>query len=188
MLKKVFTVGMILAGPALLSACQSGGAGASGAGAAAQPSAQPAAAASAGEVRESELRAYCPSITVRDGTAFSTTYERGGEDDPNRVVYLSSISETTRSCQYGAGSVTVAIAGRVVPGPKGRPGNITLPLRVAMLRGTDVIFSQLYRHPVAVTDVSGATQFVLTVPNIPVPGGIDRGVTLQVGFDEGSGR
>lgn len=178
---------MILAGSALLSACQSGVSGEGGIGG--QSPAQPA-ETTGGAVRESELRAYCPSVTIRDGTAFSTTYERGGEEDPNRVIYLSSISETTRTCKYGAGtgSVTVAIAGKVVPGPKGRAGSITLPLRVAMLRGDQVLHSQIYRHPVSVTDISGATQFVLTVPDIPVPGGIDRGVTLQVGFDEGSGR
>ncbi|WP_246259208.1 MULTISPECIES: hypothetical protein [Chelativorans] len=181
-MKKVFAAGMVLAGSALLAGCQSGGSGAGGTGAGAQPQGADTA------VRESELRAYCPAVTVRDGTAFSTTYERGGEDDPNRVIYLSSISETTRSCNYGTGSVTVAIAGRVVPGPKGRAGNVALPLRVVMLRGDQVLFSQLYRHPVSVSDISGATQFVLTVPDVPVPGGIDRGVTLQVGFDEGNGR
>ncbi|WEX07814.1 hypothetical protein [Chelativorans sp. AA-79] len=178
MLYRILVSGVILAGSVLLSACQSGGSGV-------QPAEPPADA-----VRESELRAYCPPVSLRDGTAFYTTYERGGEGDPDRVIYLSSIAETTRACKYGqgAGSVTVAIAGKVVPGPKGRAGNVTLPIRIVMLRGTEVIHSQLYNHPVAVADVSGATQFVLTVPDIPVPGGIDRGVTLIAGFDEGGGR
>ncbi|WP_309083666.1 hypothetical protein [Chelativorans sp.] len=183
MRNSIFAAGLGLAGSVLLSACQPGGAPLAGLGG-------PAAEPPAGAVRESELRAFCPPVTLRDGTAFHTTYEGGAEGDPDRVVYLSSIGETTRACKYGqgAGSITVAIAGKVVPGPRGRTGNVTMPIRVVLLRGSDVISTQLYRHPVTIRDTAGATQFILNVPDIPVPGGIDRGVQVMVGFDAGGGR
>ena len=182
MLKWGFAAGSILAGSILLAGCQSGGSGGGGTSAGAQPADTPA-----GAVRENELRAYCPELSLRDGTAFHTTYEGNAQGDPDRIIYLASITETSRSCKYGegAGSITVAIAGKVVPGPKGRTGTVNLPIRVVLLRGSDVIFSQLYRHPVTIADVSGATQFVLTVPDIQVPGGIDRSVQMMAGFDEG---
>jgi hypothetical protein len=128
--------------------------------------------------------------SVPHGTAVHVTYEGNAEGDPDRIVYQASISDRTRTCRYGEGGgwVTVAIAGRVVPGPRGRAGNVNLPIRVTAQRGSSVIYSQVFRHPVTVTDVSGATQFVLNMPDIPIEGGIDRSVQMTVGFDEGSGR
>jgi hypothetical protein len=142
------------------------------------------------QIRESELRAYCPQPSLRDGTAYLQSYERGGQDDPNRLVYQAVISDTTRTCQFneGSGTVNVVASGRIIPGPKGRAGTITLPIRVAAMRGSQVLYSQLIRHQVAVSDTAGATQFFLSDPNVVIPGGIDRSVQIVVGFDEGSQR
>jgi len=51
-----------------------------------------------------------------------------------------------------------------------------------------VLYSQLIRHQVTVSDTSGATQFFLNDPNVVIPGGIDRSVQIVVGFDEGGPR
>jgi len=142
------------------------------------------------QIRESELRAYCPRPVLRDGTAYLQTYERGGQDDPSRLVYQAVISDTTRTCQFneGSGTVNVVAAGRIISGPKGRAGTVTLPIRVAAVRGDQVLYSQLIRHQVTVSDTSGATQFFLSDPNVVIPGGIDRSVHIVVGFDEGGPR
>ena len=144
----------------------------------------------AGEIRESELRAYCPRPALREGTAYLQTYERGGQDDPNRMIYQAVISDTTRTCQFseGSGTINVVAAGRVIPGPKGRAGTITLPVRVVAMRGEQVLYTHLIKHTVTVSDTAGATQFFLSDPNVVIPGGIDRGVQIIVGFDEGPGR
>ena len=144
----------------------------------------------AGQVRESELRAYCPRPALRDGTAYLQQYERGGQDDPNRLIFQAVISDTTRTCttSEGSGVVNVVAAGRIVPGPKGRTGAVTLPIRVVAMRGEQVLYSQLIRHQVNVADTSGATQFFLSDPNVVIPGGIDRSVQIVIGFDEGPGR
>lgn len=138
-------------------------------------------------VRESELRAYCPTVTLREGTAYFRTYERGTEGNPDNVIYQASIADVTRACKYAEGSVTmtVAVAGKVVPGPKGRAGTITMPIRVAAVRGDEVLYSQLFRHSVVVGDTSGATQFVFSDTNVTIPGSVDRSVRLVVGYDEG---
>lgn len=148
------------------------------------------AALETGQIRESELRAYCPRPVLRDGTAYLQQYERGGQDDPNRLIFQAVISDTTRTCTYneGSGVVNVVAAGRIVPGPKGRTGPVTLPIRVVATRGDQVLYSQVIRHQVNVTDTSGATQFFLSDPNVVIPGGIDRGVQIMIGFDEGPGR
>lgn len=143
-----------------------------------------------GQIRESELRAYCPRPALRDGTAYHQTYERGGQDDPTRLIYQAVISDTTRTCQFneGSGTINVVAAGRIIPGPKGRAGAVTLPIRVVAMRGDQVLYSKQINHTVNVTDTAGATQFFLSDPNVVIPGGIDRGVQVVVGFDEGPGR
>ncbi|MCT7373551.1 hypothetical protein [Chelativorans salis] len=170
----------ILLGSVFLASCQQGAtpeADGLGAGGAAQSE----------PIRASELRAYCPPVTLRDGTASFRTYERGAEGNPDSIIYQASIADVTRTCRYSEGSVTmtVAVAGKVVPGPKGRTGTITMPIRVAALRGDEVLYSQLFRHAVSVEDTSGATQFLFTDPNVAVPGQVARGVQLIVGYDEG---
>ena len=137
-------------------------------------------------VRESELRAYCPQVSLREGTASFNTYERGGKDDASRIVYQASIGDVTRNCSYSGGTTTVnlAVAGRVVPGPKGKVGSATMPIRVVMLRDGQVAYSQLFQHSVSIPDTIGATQFVFTNNSITVPSEA-RNVVIYAGYDEG---
>lgn len=137
-------------------------------------------------VKESELRAFCPQVQLREGTAYFNTYERG-DQNPERLVYQASIADVTRSCTYPEGmlNVNVAVAGRIVPGPKGKAGTITMPIRVAVVQDGQVVYSQLHKFPVAISDTVGATQFLFNDPaiSIPRPGG--RNVIVYAGYDEG---
>ncbi|TWG89666.1 hypothetical protein L598_000800001300 [Mesorhizobium sp. J18] len=151
-----------------------------------------AAASQAGgeeQVRESELRAYCPRLMLREGTAYYTTYQRGGEQDPTKVIYQAAITEVTRKCSYTANgaTMTVAAAGKVVPGPLGSAGAITMPVRVAVVRGDQVLDSRLHQYTVQVADTAGATQFIFNDPNVLIPAPVDSSVQVFVGFDEGPG-
>ena len=78
----------------------------------------------------------------------------------------------------------MAVAGKVVLGPKGKPGTITMPIRIAVVQGDEVIYSQLHRHKAEVAAV-GATQYVLSDPNTSIPAPTVRNVRILVGFDEG---
>lgn len=143
--------------------------------------------ASQPRVKELELRAFCPSVTLRDGTAYFNTYEKGGDKDASRVIYQAALTDTTRSCQYGEGTIIldVAAAGKVVPGPKYKSGNVTMPVRVAVVQGDKVIYSKLHKQAVSVTSGGGATQFVFNDKGITVPSESARSVQIFVGFDEG---
>ena len=141
-----------------------------------------------GKVLQSELRAYCPPVTLREGTAFFSTYEKKGDADPTKLMYQSSISAVTRSCSYGGGMITmnIAVAGRVVPGPVATDGSVTMPIRIVVSDGSRApLYSQLLKYEVSVRKASCATQFVFNDPNVtfaqPAPG------TVQVfaGYDEG---
>jgi hypothetical protein len=138
-------------------------------------------------VKLSELRMYCPAVRLREGTAYFNTYERGGDKDASKVIYQASIADVTRRCASNGGmlNIDVAIAGRVVPGPKGKAGTITMPIRVAVVQGSEVLYSELVKHPVAVGDTIGATQFIYTNPPIQIPVPAQQNVQIFAGYDEG---
>jgi hypothetical protein len=139
------------------------------------------------QVLQSELTGYCPRVQLREGTAYFTTYAKGGQDDKDKIVYQASISDVTRSCSRANGMLTlkIAVAGRVVPGPAGGPGTATMPIRVAVARGEEVLYSELHRHAVAVGEGSGATQFMFANPDITIPVPADGSLQVFAGYDEG---
>ncbi len=167
-----------------VAGCQSGGGlGLGGWGAQkAEPAAPPAA-----QITADELRAYCPRVTLRSGTAFYNSYERGFDGDKDRIVYQASLSDVTRSCSYDGGTLTmtVAAAGRVVPGPVAKDGTITMPIRVAVVRGEEVLYSKLHSYQLPIVGNAPATQFVFKDPAASIPAPTARNIEVFVGFDEG---
>lgn len=196
--------GRIFAGMALtglmfaVAGCQSGGKGVLGLGG----DQQAEAAAATAKVKASDLLAYCPIITLRDGTAYFNSYAKGGKrakkadaedgsaaanDDSADIVYQAAITDVTRDCSRNAGSLTmnVAVAGKVVPGPKGGAGSITMPIRIVVVHGSEVLYSQLHQYKVQITDTTAATQFVFNDPNVTIPEPTDKGYQIFAGYDEG---
>ena len=172
------------------------------------------------KVLSSQLQAYCPRVTVRDGTAFFNTYAKGVQkpkskamrkprnqaeaeqqaqeaqaaadaaatppDESANIIYQASISDVTRDCLRANGQLTmkIAVAGKVVPGPKFSPGTITMPIRIAVMHGTDVLYSQIHPYQIQVTDPSVATQFVFTDSNVVVPEPSAQDYQAFAGYDE----
>jgi hypothetical protein len=134
---------------------------------------------------EADLRAYCPRVTLLEGTAYLRTYTSGNDGNPDEVVHQAVISDVTRTCRYRNGQLfmTVAAAGRVVNGPKGAPGSLNLPVRVAIRAGDNLPYSQLGRIDVAMG--GGATQFIYRDDQIVLPEPEIRNLQVIVGFDEG---
>jgi hypothetical protein len=139
------------------------------------------------KITDAELRAFCPRVQLREGTAYYNTYAKDGQDDATKIIYQASIGDVTRSCTYGPGTMTVnvAVAGRVVPGPLAKAGSITMPIRVVAMRGDEVLYSQLHQFPVAIGEGTGATQFVFTDPAVSFPTPPDSKVIVYAGYDEG---
>jgi len=169
------------------------------------------------KILASQLRAYCPKVTLRDGTAYFNTYAKGttakpkkkkaadaaaeaadaaqtgpnGQPidpahDPSKIIYQASISDMTRDCTHANGqmSMKIAVAGKVVPGPMFAPGTVTMPIRIAVQHGDEVLYSQVHQYQVQVTDPSAATQFVFTDSNVVVPEPSARDYQAYAGFDE----
>lgn len=144
-------------------------------------------------VNPDELRAFCPPATLRENDANIRNFERGGDGDPARLVYQASVNDITRSCRYDGSTtagatvtVNVAIAGRIVPGPRGQAGPVTVPIRVVAMHGSNVVYSQTHQYQVQVSDTAGATQFVFNDPNVTFVLPPDQGVRILAGFDQPS--
>lgn len=140
----------------------------------------------ANRITADELLAYCPVVSMRQNNAVLDSYQRGGDGDPSKLIYRASISDSTRACTYNGGmmSMTVAVAGRVIPGPAGATGNVQLPLRLTVYRDNEMIEERTLVHPVTVVDTAGATQFVLTDTSITMPNPQARNIRVLVGFGE----
>jgi hypothetical protein len=136
---------------------------------------------------QSDLEAFCPPVRVRQGTAALNRYTRGGEGDSSKLAYQASIAQATRACSRADGNLTIDVvaAGRVVPGPAGVPASVTVPIRIAVTRGDEVLYSQLHQQEVAISDRSAATQFILRNQNVVIPIPLERNVIVQLGFDDG---
>jgi len=137
---------------------------------------------------------YCPPIQVRSGTSTIEVYERGHEKEQAYVRYLASISQTARECSVSGDTLTikVGVAGRVVAGPKGSAGNITLPVRIAVakqLGGTGPLYSELFKIPVTLSAPSFGANYNQVFDQVVVQAPpSDRNLIIFVGFDEGPGR
>lgn len=139
-----------------------------------------------GKVTADELLAYCPAVSMRERNAVHDTYQRGGGGDPSKLVYRAMISDATRACTYGNGmtNMTIAVAGRVIPGPVGAVGTVQLPLQITIYRDNEVIDERTINHQVAISDTVGATQFMLTDTSVSMPNPDQRNIRILIGFKQ----
>lgn len=137
----------------------------------------------------------CPSVTVRTGAAtllIGSKPHAEGPPNPLDVRYQGSITGTARECHVSGGIMTmkVGIEGRIITGPVGGPGEVDVPLRIAVVQeGIDskTVASKFARETVTVNNAVDRITFVHIEPDIsfPVPHPpalIDRYV-VYVGFD-----
>lgn len=136
-------------------------------------------------VTQDELLAYCPPVIISQGGAVYNSYQRGGQDDPSKLSFRASIIEATRSCTFDGGmmGMTVAVAGRVIPGPAGAPATVRVPVRISLYRDAEELYTQRYDHEVPAGG-GAATQFVLTDTGISTPRPSARNMRVVVRYDE----
>lgn len=133
------------------------------------------------------VQGSCPAVTLREGTSYYTTYAKGGDGDPAKVIHQASITDTTRQCRLSGDQliVTVVVSGRVVGGPAGKSGEVNLPIRVVVLNGETVLYSELQKHPVVMTAGGSAEQFIYTNASVTFPASVSSSAKLYAGFDPG---
>lgn len=135
-----------------------------------------------------EVAAGCPRVTVAPRGNYVTIYEPGRTGDGLAIMHRGEITKTARECEIQPGFVTVkfGFSGKVLLGPKGVPGNVTLPVNVTV---TDAKRAQITKEAlsidaaVAVDKPVGYFSTVRTV-SFPIPEGTRPGeFELLVSFD-----
>lgn len=79
-----------------------------------------------------EVSPGCPQFLPATQDNFLTIYEPGRAGDGLAIMHRGEITKTARECALQSGFVTVkfGFAGRILLGPKGKPGVLTLPVTV----------------------------------------------------------
>jgi hypothetical protein len=132
------------------------------------------------------VQAYCPPVVMLEQNAFYRSYARGGQDDPQKLIYQASLADGTRQCTANEATMTINVVaqGRIVEGPVGMGGSVTLPILVEVVDGDNVIYSQKVAFPVTTT--AGGTQFIFSKADVQIPngqGGASRFTRVRLGFD-----
>lgn len=132
------------------------------------------------------VQAYCPQVVMLEQSAVHRSYARGGQDDPQKLVYQASFADATRQCTANETTLTINVVaqGRLVQGPAGTPGQVTLPISVEVVDGDNVIYSQKVAFPVDMP--AGGTEFIFSKADVQIPngpGGASRFTRVRLGFD-----
>ena len=133
----------------------------------------------------------CPSVEYRQGAATLTVNKSASENAALDVRHVASFTQTARECILRGNDLTikVGVQGRVVAGPAGGPGPITIPLRYALVReGAEpkTLWTKLFMVPVTIPadQLNLAWIHVEEEMTVPRPPGdeVDSYV-IYIGFD-----
>ncbi len=142
---------------------------------------------------EAAAASGCPTVQVEGGQRDVTIYQGNRVGDAASVVHRAEITKTARECQATMGLVQVkyGIAGRVLLGPKGKPGTVTLP---AVMHVFDKARNKVKSDPVSVTVTitrENPLSFFSVVRDVTIPvkdGTTPQDYTISIAFEKkGSG-
>jgi len=163
------------------------------AGSSASSAAQPAAAAASAATPAANSNLTCPSVDYREGAATLTVNAPAapGENAALNLRFQGNFVQVARECVVRNGQlvIKVGLQGRVVVGPAGGPGQITLPLRYALVReGLEpkTIWTKLYLVPVTIPENQLNVPFtqIQDDMSVPVPPAVELDAyVIYVGFD-----
>lgn len=133
----------------------------------------------------------CPGVTVRQGASTLSITAPGADAGPMTTRYQVSIGQTARECAPLGGVMTmkVGVQGRVLLGPVGGPGQIDVPLRMAVVQegaSPKTIVSKFYKLAVAIPPGQTSVPFVHVEQDLtfPTPRAADfEAYVVYVGFD-----
>jgi hypothetical protein len=134
----------------------------------------------------------CPYIEIRQGASTLTVSGGGGENTAMSLKYQGTFVRAARQCSVAAGQMTmrVGVEGRIILGPAGGPGQVDVPLRIAVVdqspAGMKPIMTKLIHIPVAIQSATDNPTFThvedgLTFP-LPSAAVLERYI-VYIGFD-----
>lgn len=135
-----------------------------------------------------EVARNCPRLTVMARDHAVTIYEPGKAGDGLAVMHRGELTKTARECSIEGARVTVkyGFSGRILLGPKGRTGNVALPVVVHVTDAKRERLRQDAARVEAAVSVDKPIGYFSTVRTITfeIPEGSRPGeFDIQVGFD-----
>ena len=131
----------------------------------------------------------CPVLQVEAGQRDMTIYEGNRIGNSKAVIHHSEITKTARECKLSGGMVQVkyGIAGRVLLGPKGKPGPVTLPATMQVFdKAKGRLTSEPFTLNVTITRENPISYFaVVRDVTIPVREGTTPGdYSITIAFEK----
>lgn len=145
-------------------------------------------------VNTQQANVDCPLIDIREGAGTLTIPPPppDGSNDAMSLKYQGTFVRAARDCKVVNGQLVmkIGVQGRVIVGPAGGPGNIEVPLRLAVVdqaaAGSKTIMTKLIRLPVAVTSDDAGALFTHIEDNFafPLPSSAELdNYIVYIGFD-----
>jgi hypothetical protein len=136
----------------------------------------------------------CPLIDIRQGASTLTIGPTGDETNNGAMSlkYQGTFVRAARECAVVNGQMVmkVGIQGRIIIGPAGGPGEVDVPLRIAVVQeapgGSKLIVTKFIRLPVTVASNDDNPMFshIEEGLSFPVPSAADIDqYTVYIGFD-----
>jgi len=131
------------------------------------------------------VQGACPQIFMRDQDAIFRTYAKGKKDDPQQIVFQASFGDYTRQCTLNDTNLTMTVVAqlRLITGPAGTPGSVTLPIRISVLDGETVLYSEVTNFPTQIPPGAPGAQVIFRKDGIKMPAGAGALVRVNIGFD-----
>jgi hypothetical protein len=134
----------------------------------------------------------CPSVAIRRGASTLSSSANPAEPSATNLRYQIVFGDNARECRLAPGNMVlmrVGVEGRVILGPAGTPGQVDVPLRLAVVHegvNPRTIVTKLHRVAVTVPPESTSVLFTHIEEDLsfPMPKGneIDSYI-VYVGFD-----
>ena len=135
---------------------------------------------------------YCPPIQLQRNSFLIMKFARGSEDDPAGLMYQATIEDWAKSCTVdpsGETRIKIGLRGDVTPGPAWKGGDVTLPVRIAIVPtedGAKPVISELIKLPVSVAEGAPSVGWAFVEDKFLVPANTE--LKILFGFDEGGRR
>ncbi len=144
-------------------------------------------------VANAQADVNCPRVEVRQGASTLTIGPTADAKAAMSVKYQGTFVRQARDCAVVDGNMVmkIGIEGRVIVGPAGGPGQVDVPLRIAVVQetpgGTRPITTRFIRVPVVIGPSDGNVIFShveegLSFP-LPTPTTLLYDYIAYIGFD-----
>jgi hypothetical protein len=141
-----------------------------------------------------QIDTECPFLDIRQGASTLTIPPPppDGSNEAMSLRYQGAFVRAARDCkaQNGQMVMNVGIQGRIIVGPAGGPGQVDVPLRIAVVTaptvGSKLIVTKFIKVPVTVPDQNGANfTHIEEGLSFPMPSASDlASYIVYIGFDQ----